>query len=181
MLSLVSSLSSCLDHEFHPCSSPLVLAFTKVAIHSLLSEHKGPLSTKWKTLMGAGQEDSNPDGDPCKPACHFWGGHSLGCQMQMLQWTQRGNSPKSWGPPRVSGTLLDHHWLSAPPSFASWMPLSDEDLVSGTEVESCSSKSSRREPDVVHPPPSDFQDMCWNPWLHVTYKDLVPMTRLFWM
>ena len=30
-------------------------------------------------------------------------------------------------------------------------------------------------------PPSDFQDMSHNPLLHVNYKDLVPITRLFQM
>ena len=70
-ISLVSSLSpSCLEHEFYPCPFPLVPAFTKVASFPLLSEHEGPPSTKQKALTSAGEEDSNPDGDLCRPACH---------------------------------------------------------------------------------------------------------------
>ena len=70
-ISLVSSLlPSCLEHEFYPCPSPLVLAFTKVVSCLLLSEHKGPPSTKQRAFMSTGEEGSNHYGNPCKPTCH---------------------------------------------------------------------------------------------------------------
>ena len=193
-ISLVSNLSlSCLEHEFYPCTSPLVLAFTKVDSHFLFSEHKGPPSTKWNTAASAGKKGSNSDGDPYKPACHCWGGHYLCClsawcwcccdhqsSHQLLGGTQ-GVTPQSPGahvgifaPHQITTNFL--HPLAFP---AECFSVSDEDLTSGTESESDSSKSSRNELGKVCTPPSDFQDVSRNPSLCVTYKDLVPMTRLF--
>ena len=187
--SLVSSLPlSFLEHEFYPCWPLLVPAFTKVVSCPLFSEHKGPPSTKQNAVTSTGEEGSNPDGNLYTPACLWWGGHSLGCWVpdadiavitgvthQLLSGAC-GVTPKVLGlaPHQITTDFL--HPLALP---AKCLSASDEDLTSGTEAESSSSKSSGSEPDEISFPPSDFQDMSQNPMLHVTYKDLVPMTRLF--
>ena len=78
------------------------------------------------------------------------------------------------------------HWIT--PNFvhplalpADCFPARDEDSTLGSEVESGSSESSRSGPGEVCPSPTDFKDMSQSPSLCVTYKALVPMTRLFQM
>ena len=53
------------------------------------------------------------------------------------------------------------------------------DSTSKAEAGSNFESGSERELNEDHLPPSDLQDVRNNPSMSVTYRDLVPMTRLF--
>ena len=76
------------------------------------------------------------------------------------------------------------HWITSdflhPLSLPAYCLIAG-DLVSVSEVEvgSDSENSFEREPNEVHPPPSNFQDVNHKSLMRVAYRDPVPMTRLF--
>ena len=68
------------------------------------------------------------------------------------------------------------HPLALP---ATCLAVRNSDSLYKAEVGSDSKSRPEREPNVVCPLPSNFQDMSHNPSLRVAYRHLVPMARLF--
>ena len=94
----------------------------------------------------------------------------------------RGNPPGSQDLCGGSSTTTSpvYSKLSDPLDLtANCLTASDLDLVFEVEVGSDFGGSSERELNEVCPPPSNFKDVICNPSMRVSYRELVPLIRLF--
>ena len=155
-ISLVRSISlSCLKHEFYSCPFPLFPALTKVVYHLLFSDHEGPPSTKWNTLMSTGEESIKSwwwSVQACLPLLRRPFSGLPECLMQMLLWSleqppaPQGSQGVTLQSPRAHiGSPVPHqittnvlHSLALP---AECFSASDEDSMSETQVNGGSSKA----------------------------------------